>query len=70
MGRFFSVLQATKSCCNCVKSDWVPVVPGVPHGTVLGPLLFPLHINDTTTDTESEIRPFADDSVCYCEIKY
>ena len=56
---------------NDVKSDWAPVVSGVPQGTVLGPLLFSLHIqrNDTTSDIESEIRLFADDCVCYREIK-
>ena len=54
---------------NCVKSDWAPVVSGVPHGTVLGPLLFSLHINDITADIKSEIRLFADDCVRYREIK-
>ena len=52
-----------------VKSDWAPIVPGVPQGTVLGPLLFSLHINDKTADIESEIRRFADDCVCYRDIK-
>ena len=37
--------------------------------TVLGPLVFSLHINDITADIESEIRLFADDCVCYREIK-
>ena len=54
---------------NGVKSDWAPVVSGVPQGTVLGPLLFSLHINDITSDIESEIRLFADNCVCYREIK-
>ena len=54
---------------NGVKSDWAPVVSGVPQGTVLGPLLFSLHINDITADIESQIRLFADDCVCYREIK-
>ena len=54
---------------NGVKSDWAPVVSGVPQGTVLGPLLFSLHINDITWDIESEIRLFADDFICYREIK-
>ena len=42
---------------------------GVPQGTVLGPLLFSLHINDIMSDIESEIRLFADDCVCYRKIK-
>ena len=55
---------------NGVKSDWVPVVSGVSQGTVLDPLLFSLHINDIiTSGIESEIRLFADDCVCYREIK-
>ena len=54
---------------NGIKSDWAPVVSGVPQGTVLGPLLFSLYINDISADIESEIRLFADDCVCYLEIK-
>ena len=54
---------------NDVKSYWAPVVSGVPQGTVLGPLLFSLHINDITADRESDIRLFADDRVCYRKIK-
>ena len=42
---------------------------GVPQGTVLGPLLFSLYVNDISTDIDSEIRLFADDCVCYREIK-
>ena len=51
------------------SSDWAPVLSGVPQGTVLGPLLFSLYINDISSDIESEIRLFADDCVCYREIK-
>ena len=49
---------------NGVKSDWAPVLSGV-----LGPLLFSLYINDITEDIDSELRIFADDCVCYREIK-
>ena len=54
---------------NGAKSDWAPVLSGVPQGTVLGPLLFSLYINDISADINSEIRLFADDCVCYREIK-
>ena len=45
------------------------VVSGVPQGTILDPLLFSLYINRISLDIESEIRLFADDCVCYREIK-
>ena len=41
----------------------------MPQGTVLGPLLFSLHIHDITADIKSKIRLFADDCVFYREIK-
>ena len=53
-----------------MKSDWAPVLSGIPQGTVLCPLLFSLYINDISSDFESEIRLFADDCVCYREIKH
>ena len=67
MDRFFSLLQTTTNCCKLygVKSDWAPVLSGVLQGTVLGPLLFSLYINDISSDIESEIRLFADECVCY-----
>ena len=54
---------------NGVKSDWALVLSGAHQGTVLGPLLFSLYINDITSKTESEVRLFADDCNCYHEIK-
>ena len=54
---------------NGAKSCWAPVSSRVPQGTMLGPLLFSLYVNDISTDIESEIRLFADDFVCYPEIK-
>ena len=46
-----------------------PCLSGVPQGTVLGPLLFSLYINDITKGTDSELRLFADDCVWNSEIK-
>ena len=65
----FLCFRQQRVVVNGVKSDWAPVLSGVPQGTVLGPLLFSLHINDISSDIESEIRLCADDCVCHREIK-
>ena len=65
----FLCVRKQRVVVNGVKSDWAPVLSGVPQGTVLGLLLFSLYINDISSDIESEIRLFADDCVCYREIK-
>ena len=53
---------------NGAKSQWAPVLSGVPQSTVLGPLLFSMYINDIMVGTESEVRLFPDDCVCYRQI--
>ena len=68
-GLFFLCYRQLRIVVNGAKSDWASVLSGIPQGTVLGPLLFSLYINDSSTDIHSEIRLFADGCVCYREIK-
>ena len=46
-------------------SDWVPVTSGVLQGSVLGPLLFVLYVNDLPAAVQCPIQLFADDTKLY-----
>ena len=49
-------------------SDPVPVLSGVPQGSVLGPVLFLIFINDLPDNIRSSVRLFADGCVLYRNI--
>ena len=50
-------------------SNIAPVVSGVPQGTVLGPLLILVYINDLPEGITSTTRLFADDSIVYRKVR-
>ena len=57
---------------NNRMSEWVEVTSGVPQGTILGPLIFLLYINDIADDLNATCRLFADDCLlykCYSEFQ-
>ena len=55
-----------RTVVNGKMSKWMPVLSGIPQGTVLGPHLFILFINDIINSVKtSTARLFADDCIIY-----
>ena len=66
---FASYLRNRKQQTSCENnlSEALPVTFGVPQGSILGPLLFLVYINELPAVIEhSEVSLYADDTVLYC----
>ena len=54
---------------NGQSSEWTDVSSGVPQGSVLGPLLFIMFVNDLPDEVKSYCKLFADDAKLYKDLQ-
>ena len=59
--------RAQRTSCGNELSDALPITCGVPQGSILGPLLFIIYVNDLpSVPKHCNISLYADDTVLYC----
>ena len=54
---------------NGTESDWSDIKAGVPQGSVLGPLLFLVYVNDLENGMKSKVKFFADDTSLFSVVR-
>ena len=52
-----------------IHPEFFPISASVSQGSILGPLLFSVFIDDLSDECENELYLYADDSTLFCEIK-
>jgi len=64
----FLIGRKQKVTVGDAESNWTDVSSGVPQGSVLGPILFVIYINDLPENVSSNVKMFADDTKLYKHI--
>ena len=65
---WFRCFLVTHVVLNGSFSSWLPVISGVSQGTIVGPLLFILYLNDLVQFVSHKFKFFADDVTLYHQI--
>ena len=70
---FKPFIRFLKECKRVIisgqRSSWVNINDGVPQSSMLGPLLFPIYINDLSDNFQCNPKLFADDVFLFSTIK-
>ena len=66
--RSFLTTREQRVVINGHSSDWSHVSSGIPQGSILGPLLFILCVNDISSVVQSNVKMFADDVTLYTTV--
>ena len=61
-------MTENKVLLNGAHSGWSTVTSGIPQGSVLGPILFTIYINDLPDVIENMVKLFADDTKVYSTV--
>ena len=64
----FLIERKQRVLVNGTTSEWTDVVSGVPQGSVLGPALFLIFINDLPDTVHSLVKIFADDTKIFTSV--
>ena len=74
-GKFYKLMESYLSnrfqrvVLNGKTSSWRLILAGVPQGSILGPLLFLIYINDMPDSLKSNVKLFPDDISIFTIVK-
>ena len=65
----FCIREKKRVVLNGQHSSWFNVQAGIPQGSILGPLFFPIYINDLSDGLNSNPKLFADDTSLFSVVQ-